>query len=260
MLQLPCPAIKHHCGRRIPSERRARCFGNLRQNRNFRIRSAQGPIEEREITQQIKEFLKEQGVKADQIKTSLLTMNVIEQSDAVYFGKGSRNLQQAPQQQAPPSEDPFSDSDNLPQQSSQERRGGDSTPEITYRAQRELIIHLTALDKYETIYCGLLVRGVQQPPIVELKNSNPQPHWDKARMDAARDARGKARVMAQALNASLTAVNTIVEQQSSSGRGGMGMYDPFGSNDPGNDASAGAVIYRVKVETVFKLSDASQGK
>ena len=197
-----------------------------------------------ETTETIVKFLKEQGVKANQIKTSLIEIYINQESEEVYSEKG-----RSYQQQRQSGNDPFG--------SDPPRAEGDQPAKTTYRAQRELAITGIELSAFEDIYCGILTRGINIQPKVVLQNSSPKTHFAKVQADAVKVAAEKARLMAESLKLKLINVKTIVDLQSNNGRGGGRAYDPFDSGPADDAAGINDVTYRAKVEIVFTLSEAA---
>ena len=199
-----------------------------------------------QTTETILKFLKEQGVKASKIKTSLIEIDIVQESDEFYSEKG-KPYPQPPQAQ---SNDPFG--------TNASPRSEDEPPAKTiYRAERQLAITGLELSAFEEIYCGILTRGINRKPKVVLQNSSPKTHFAKVQADAVKVAAEKARLMADSLQLKLINVKTIVDLQSNNGRGGGRAYDPF-DGGPANDAAGiNDVTYRAKVEIVFTLSEAA---
>lgn len=197
-----------------------------------------------ETTETILKFLKEQRLNGSQIKTSLLEIDIIQESDEFYSEKG-KPYPQPPQAQA---NDPFGT--NAPSLEAE------PPVKTTYRAQRELAISEIELSAFEDIYCGILTRGIKRKPKVVLQNSSPKTHFAKVQADAVKVAGEKAKLMATEFGCKLIDVKTIVDLQSNSGRGSGRAYDPFGGESANDETGINEVTYRAKVEIVFRLSAA----
>lgn len=92
----------------------------------------------------------------------------------------------------------------------------DQIKPIGYMAQRGLTVRIRNLDVFESVYRGLVERGVNVVNGVNFQTSELRKHRDEARLQAVRAAKEKAEAMARELGATLAAVQTITE----SGSGG----------------------------------------
>ncbi len=211
-----------------------------------------------EATEQILSFLKEQGIKPEQIKTSLLEINLLEVANESYSKKAGNRQQ--PQNQRAEDDNPFS-GDTEDQTNGNQGSGNEATviaaTKTSYVARREVAVTLTELTKFEDIYCGLLTRGVRGSPDVVLQNNSPQTFLNRVSEEAVKVAKERARVVAFQLNSRattrLTAIDTIVESRS--GGSILGMHDPFGGG-PTFSMNVGEIVYHAKVNVVFQMSDA----
>ncbi len=82
---------------------------------------------------------------------------------------------------------------------------------VGYVAQRGLTVTIRDLDVFESVYRGLIERGVNVVNGVNFQTSELRKHRDEARLQAVRAAREKAEAMARELGATLAAVQTISE-------------------------------------------------
>ena len=127
---------------------------------------------------------------------------------------------------------------------------------IGYTARRQLSVTIRDLDAFETIYQGLIERGVNDVSGFQFRTTELRKHKDEARIKAVRAAREKAQAMAKELGATLAAVQTITEDSGY-------RYPNFASNSmsiaTGDESTstiaAGMIEITATVRIVFRLGD-----
>ena len=125
---------------------------------------------------------------------------------------------------------------------------------IGFAARRQLSITIKDLTAFETIYRGLIERGVNDVGGIEFRTTQLRKHRDEARLKAVRAAREKAEAMANELGAKLDSVHSINE--GSSPRWQPSLQNSISiSNAPGSSGTlaAGMIEIRANVSVVFIL-------
>ena len=189
------------------------------------------------------ELLKSSGIEEKHIHTQFVFIEPIMRHGEPNYGKGMENV-------------PNSGSDPFGEQSSLRLE----LP-VGYTASRQFAITLVDLAKFETIYKGIVERGINRVPGIEFRTSQLRKHRDEARLQAVRAAREKAQAMAKELGAKLAAVKSIHEIKDN-GYMPIMMQNSF-SNAFGDRAAessesfaVGQITIRAAVDVVFDLSDA----
>ncbi len=131
---------------------------------------------------------------------------------------------------------------------------------IGYVVTRRLSIRTDKLPRFETIYRGLIERGINQISGIEFRTTKLREYRDRARIEAIRAAKEKAVALAGELGAKLAGVQTINESNSDRySRASMQMQnsimsDPFGSGETTDTAiAAGEIQINATVNVVFRL-------
>lgn len=127
---------------------------------------------------------------------------------------------------------------------------------IGYSARRDISVTINDLKQFETIYRGLLERGVNEVNNISFLSSELQKHREEARLMAVRAANQKATMMAEALDCQLAAVRSIRENGPSY-RGANLMSNSLAieaGNVSGSIAS-GMITISASVDIVFVLND-----
>ena len=104
---------------------------------------------------------------------------------------------------------------------------------LGYSARRQISVTISDLESFETIYRGLIERGVNEVDNLRFQTSELRKHRDLARLQAVRAAREKAQAMASELGCSLAAVQSISESNSAT-IPGFGSAGNLRSIAPGN--------------------------
>jgi uncharacterized protein len=195
---------------------------------------------------EIIEFLKKSGIEEQYIHTEYVSIEPIMRSSERFREKGSY---QTNANQSAPDVDPF---DNTREQQIEQPVG--------YMASRQFAITLVDLTKFETIYKGLIERGINRVRGIEFRTSELRHHRDRVRLQAVRAAKEKAEAMSKELGARLASIRTISESPNV-GHASYGMQnsisDPFGGAAPAAEQFAvGQITVRAVVDIVFNLGDA----
>jgi uncharacterized protein YggE len=191
------------------------------------------------------EFLRKSAVEDKHIHTAYITIEPIMRE--------SQGLsQKAYNQQANPQ---ASQNDDLFGTSGKE----DSERPVGYMASRQFAITITDLKNFETIYKGLIERGVNRVRGIEFRTTDLRKHRDKVRLEAVRAAREKAEAMSGELGAKLASIKTIHETVGG-GYGGRNYQnttsDLFGATSDGASTfAAGQIGISASVEIVFVLGN-----
>jgi uncharacterized protein YggE len=196
----------------------------------------------------ILDFLKTSGIEEKHIRTEFISIAPIFRTKFPYGGKG---VQQAVPPQANNSADPFNDDLVAPDQKI-----------VGYLASRQFAITVMDLKNFESVYKGLVERGINRVQGIEFRTSELRKHRDQARLNAVRAAREKAVAMAGELGAEIASIKTMLEKHDGAGFGRMvtqnSLSDPF-SGAMANDSAfaAGQISISASVEIVFYLDKTS---
>ena len=128
---------------------------------------------------------------------------------------------------------------------------------IGYTARRGLSITITDLKSFETIYRGLIERGVNDVGGVEFRTTELRKYRDQARLSAVRAAREKATAMAGELGATLSSVQSIAEE-SGYGSNNYMSQNTFATavmSDDSGSVAAGMIEINASVRVVFLLGE-----
>ncbi len=127
---------------------------------------------------------------------------------------------------------------------------------IGYTASRQFQITIVDLEKFETLYEGLLKNGVNDVSSLEFISTELRQHRDEARLQAVRAAREKAVAMAEELGASVVGVKSIVEAgPTSSSRAQNVLTNAFVETEGGQSLAAGQMEISATVNVVFYLEN-----
>ena len=192
------------------------------------------------------ELLKSSGVNQQHIHTEYVSIEPIMRQIEPEFGKAALQAQ---------SNAPNAQAERLDQQTYLRLE-----QPVGYIASRQFAITLVDLTKFETIYKGLIERGINRVRGIEFRTSQLRSHRDEARLKAVRAAREKAQAMSRELGATLAAVQSIRESQDSTYMP-VTMQNVFSSRmgEPGAESAdnfaVGQITIRAMVEVVFQLGD-----
>ena len=135
------------------------------------------------------EFLKQSGVEDKFIRTQVINIRPIYPDRS----KGWKPAQQAVQQVLP-----------MPNTKPNDEEFSQIKP-IGYSVSRQLAITIRKLDSFESVYRGLISRGVNVVSGIKFQTTELRKHKDDARLKAIRAAREKATALASELGAKLVA-------------------------------------------------------
>lgn len=126
---------------------------------------------------------------------------------------------------------------------------------IGYSARRDISITINDLSQFETIYRGLLERGVNEVNNITFLSSELVKHREEARMLAVRAAKTKATRMAGALDCQLAAVQSVRENSPSFGGANMMMTNAYVTQPGSQDGAiaSGMITVSASVNVVFVL-------
>ncbi|EKJ98825.1 protein containing DUF541 [Rhodopirellula baltica SH28] len=110
------------------------------------------------------------------------------------------------------------------------------------------------IKQFETVYTGILERGVNSIAGIQWMNSDQIQHRRAARIKAIAAAREKASDMAGALDAKVARVLSVQETSRGSDPFSNSMQ-LFGSESSGGSIEAGLMTLSASVQVVFELSD-----
>lgn len=136
--------------------------------------------------------------------------------------------------------------------------GDDKAPSIQpigFTVSRQLSITITDLDSFETVYSGLIKRGVNDVGGVDFRTTDLREHKDAARIQAVRAAKEKAVAMAGELEATVAGVHTITENRSDiySGYAMQNRMMVAGEGSDETSVAAGMIEINATVSVVFRL-------
>ncbi|GAB5515953.1 SIMPL domain-containing protein [Rhodopirellula baltica] len=209
-----------------------------------------------EQVNRVVQFLKSRGIEAKDIRTESIVLSPIypkgqkgqytKQTYAVQQSQGLDDLfGDATPQQVAPNQAPAS---NVRDQLQQNQP-------IGYSASRQLTIMVRDIKQFETVYTGILERGVNSIAGIQWMNSDQIQHRRAARIKAIAAAREKASDMAGALDAKVARVLSVQETSRGSDPFSNSMQ-LFGSESSGGSIEAGLMTLSASVQVVFELSDA----
>lgn len=127
---------------------------------------------------------------------------------------------------------------------------------VGYSAKREISITIDNLDAFETIYRGLIERGVNEVDNLTFHSSQLRKHRDEARLLAIRAAREKAHALAVALGCRLAAVQSI--RETNPGWRGSNMLQnrvSVAAGEVSDAVASGMITIAASVDVVFVLGD-----
>ena len=145
--------------------------------------------------------------------------------------------------------------------SSQPRSVEEKIKPIGYSARREISVTINDLSSFETIYRGLIERGVNEVDNLAFQSSELRKHRDEARLLAVRAAREKAEAMARELGCTLAAVQTI--RESNPGWRGSNMMQnrvSLAGGEAGSSVASGMMTISATVDVVFVLGNVRIGE
>lgn len=127
---------------------------------------------------------------------------------------------------------------------------------IGYSARRDISVTIKNLESFETIYRGLIERGVNEVNNVSFLSSELRKHRDEARLMAVRSAKQKAGAMASELGCKLAAVQSI-RASGPSYRSSNMMTNRFAEAPGGTEGTvaSGMITISASVDVVFLLGD-----
>ncbi|EGF25846.1 SIMPL domain-containing protein [Rhodopirellula baltica] len=208
-----------------------------------------------EQVNRVVQFLKSRGIEAKDIRTESIVLSPIypkgqkgqyaKQTYAVQQSQGLDDLfgDSTPQQVAPNQAPASNVRDQLQQ-----------NQPIGYSASRQLTIMVRDIEQFETVYTGILERGVNSIAGIQWMNSDQIQHRRAARIKAIAAAREKASDMAGALDAKVARVLSVQETSRGSDPFSNSMQ-LFGSESSGGSIEAGLMTLSASVQVVFELSD-----
>ena len=189
---------------------------------------------------QVMQFLQQSGVDDKSIRTTAIVIEPI-------FGNERSTKAAYAQQQA---DDAFAD-DN--------KKGLQDLRPTGYSVYKGLELTISDLSRFETVYRGLVERGINDISDVQFQTSELQKYRSEARLAAVRAAREKAKAMAEELGATLAAVQSIRERNYDTGTPlQSSLDDPFGNStaDAADGAiPAGQIRIQASVNITFRLGD-----
>lgn len=196
------------------------------------------------------EFLKASQVDAKDISTQVISIRpIFEQDKSLWRGKSFASPQipaaNAPNFSAlPPANDKKS-----------------KIKPIGYTVSRQLEITIAKLDSFETIYRGLIERGVNDVSGISFRTTELRKHRDAARLKATQAAREKAEAMAGQLGAKLASVHSINERSHPGWRSQLqNTVSAFAADaGPADSIASGLIEISATVDTVFILRDTDLG-
>ncbi len=198
----------------------------------------------------VTQFLGESNVVADNIRTEIISIRPIFERSNSNNWKGSLFPQQLSTNLSAPPAIPVA-----------EKKA--KIKPIGYNARRQLSITITKLDTFETIYRGLIKRGVNDVGGISFQTTELRKHRDVARAKAVQAAREKAAAMADQLGAKLASVQSIREGASPGWRAPLqrsfAAFDGPALAPPGSATGAtvasGLIEIQASVDVVFVLSE-----
>ncbi|WP_236696517.1 SIMPL domain-containing protein [Rhodopirellula islandica] len=204
---------------------------------------------------QVVQFLKDQGIEAKDIRTESIVLSPIYPQGQ----KGQYSKQRSSMQASQGLSDLFGDS--TPQRATQTEAPQPSVRDelqqnqpIGFSASRQLTIMVRNIKQFETVYTGILERGVNSIAGIQWLNSDQVQHRRAARIKAIAAAREKANDMAGALDAKVARVLSVQETSRGSDPFSNSMQ-LFGTESSGNSIEAGLMTLSASVQVVFELSD-----
>jgi len=128
---------------------------------------------------------------------------------------------------------------------------------IGYSARRQISVTINDLASFESIYRGLIERGVNEVDSLQFHSSELRKHRDEARLQAVRAARQKAEAMASELGCSLAAVQSINEAVQPGWRGSNFQYNQISvaAGDASGSVASGMINISATINVVFVLGD-----
>jgi len=191
-------------------------------------------------------FLKESKIEAKHIRTELITIRPI--FDTIPNGwKGQ--MAQLPAQQA------FGNAPLARPAPAPDKKK--KIKPIGYTARRSLSITIKDLAAFETIYRGLIGKGVNDVGGIQFRTTELRKHRDEARLKAVKAAREKAEAMAAELGATLSSVQTITEsstpRHSNFFQNSISPVSAF--NESHSSIATGVIEIKASVHVVFRLAD-----
>ncbi len=194
---------------------------------------------------QVMEFLKNAGVGNENVHTEFIGIEPIMRERDPY--KRPIQMQQSV---VPPAE------------SNVDEKLEELLQPLGYNVRRQFRIRITHLIQFETVYRGLVERGINQVGGIQFNSSERRKYRDQARVNAVRAAREKATLMAGELGATISAVKSIGET-SYGGEPAANMTQNYSIVVPANNAwdedgsfAAGQIHITASVDVVFYLGNA----
>ncbi|MCA9195425.1 MAG: SIMPL domain-containing protein [Planctomycetales bacterium] len=130
---------------------------------------------------------------------------------------------------------------------------------VGYIARRTLRITINELNKFDSIYKGLVERGINNIGGISFETSELRKYRDQARILAIRAAKEKAAALAGELGAELAAVQTISETDNRFSYGGFNVLQnvssPFGNDSEAEALAAGRIRIQAEISVVFILKN-----
>ncbi|MFG0263538.1 MAG: SIMPL domain-containing protein [Rhodopirellula sp. JB055] len=203
-----------------------------------------------EHVKRVVQFLKDQGIETKDIRTESVVLSPIYSR-----GQTGQYAKQIHSNQAAQGLDDLF-GDPTPQQAapSNVRDELQQNQPIGYSASRQLTIMVRDIKQFETIYTGILERGVNSIAGIQWMNSDQIQHRRAARIKAIAAAREKANDMAGALDAKVARVISVQETSRSSDPFSNSMQ-LFGEEPESSSIEAGLMTLSASVQVVFELSD-----
>ncbi|MEO9591950.1 SIMPL domain-containing protein [Rhodopirellula bahusiensis] len=200
-------------------------------------------------------FLKGQGIEAKDIRTESVVLSPIYRQGQ----KGQYSKQRSSMQASQGLDDLF---DSVPQQQATQTEAPQPSVRdelqqnqpIGYSASRQLTVLVRDIKKFQTVYAGILERGVNSIAGIQWMNSDQVQHRRAARIKAIAAAREKASDMAGALDAKVARVISVQETSRRSDPFSNSMQ-LFGGESEGSSIQAGMMTLSASVQVVFELSD-----
>lgn len=195
----------------------------------------------------VTEFLVSSKVDSKDISLQVISIRpIMDQAEkSAWKGQVAQQQLPLPTNVAPPRVPPAGDKKDL-------------IKPVGYTARRGLSVTIADLNSFETIYQGLIERGVNDVGGIQFRTTELRKHRDLARQKAIRAAMEKAAAMAGELGAAVAGVQTVTEEGGSRYPNYLGQNSFSNSITPGDSANgglAGVIKINAGVRVVFRLKN-----
>lgn len=184
------------------------------------------------------DFLKQSGVQDKNIRTEIINIKPIYQRSKAPGFKPVQKMANAA---------PFPNRVDKPEDEFEQMKP------IGHTITRQFRITITQLDKFESIYRGLINAGINDIGGIAFETSQLRDHKDTARLNAVKAAKEKAKAMVGVLGAKLAFVQTITEDQYAEPRFSNSVV--FNPTVPSTETTAGTIEIKASVRVVFLLKE-----